>query len=84
MQIDPAAIDLQDVRLMVGTPMYGGMANGLFVRSMCELTLLCERHGIALDTCFVLNESLFPRARVEIAASFMRSEARIRCSSTPT
>jgi hypothetical protein len=55
MQIDPAAIDLQDVRLMVGTPMYGGMANGLFVRSMCELTLLCERHGIALDTCFVLN-----------------------------
>lgn len=75
MQIDLAAIDSKNVRLMVGTPMYGGMANGLFVRSMCELTLLCERHGIALDTCFVLNESLIPRARVEIATSFLRSAA---------
>ena len=74
MQIDLAAHDLRKIRLMVGTPMYGGMAHGLFVRSMCELTLLCERHGVALDTCFVLNESLVPRARVEIAARFMRSD----------
>ncbi len=74
MQIDLAADDLRKVRLMIGTPMYGGMAHGLFVRSMCDLTLLCERHGISLDTCFVLNESLVPRARVEIAARFLRSD----------
>jgi hypothetical protein len=74
MQIDLTAHDLNKIRLMVGTPMYGGMAHGLFVRSMCDLTLLCERHGISLDTCFVLNESLVPRARVEIAARFLRSD----------
>jgi hypothetical protein len=74
MQIDLASHDLRKFRLMVGTPMYGGLAHGLFVRSMCDLTLLCERHGISLDTCFVLNESLVPRARVEIAARFLKSD----------
>jgi hypothetical protein len=52
---DLAVIDSKNVRLIVGTPLYGGMANRLFVRSMCELTFFCERHAIALDTCFVLN-----------------------------
>lgn len=74
MQIDLAAHNLRKFRLMVGTPMYGGMAHGLFVRSLCELTLLCERHGVGLDTCFLLNDSLVSRARVEIAARFLRSD----------
>lgn len=75
MQIDLGKIDSSKVRLMVGTPMYGGMAHGLYVRSMCELTLLCERRAIAMDTCFIVNGSLIPRARVEIAATFLRSTA---------
>ncbi len=74
MHIDFAAHDLRKLRLMVGTPMYGGMAHGAFISSLCELTVLCERHGLSLDTCFVLNESLVPRARVEIAANFLRSD----------
>lgn len=74
MRIDLARHGLDKMRLMVGTPMYGGMAHGLYVRSLCDLTRLCQRSGIELETCFVLGESLVPRARVEIATRFLQSD----------
>jgi hypothetical protein len=64
---------LRGRRLMVGTPMYGGQASGQFLRSMCELTLLCAHHGVSRSSCFLLNDSPTTRARAEIAAQFLRS-----------
>jgi hypothetical protein len=36
---------------------------------------LCAGLGVAVDTQFVLNESLIPRARAELAANFLRSDS---------
>ncbi|MFC5743011.1 hypothetical protein [Dyella tabacisoli] len=75
MEIAISSQTLQGRRLMVGTPMYGGQATGPFLHSLCELTQLCASLGVALDTRFVLNESLIPRARAEIAANFLHSDS---------
>lgn len=65
---------LQKQKLFVGTPCYGGMAGGLFTKSMIDLAALCAKNGIELRTYFLFNESLVPRARNYITDEFLRSD----------
>ena len=64
-----------DVKLMVCTPMYGGMANGLFTKSCLDLQNLFTRYGIDLKFSFLFNESLVNRSRNYLADEFMRSDS---------
>lgn len=66
--------ELQKVKLFVGMPMYGGMCNGLTARSLTELSMTCQKHGIEIYTHYLFNESLVQRARNYIADEFMRSQ----------
>jgi hypothetical protein len=71
-------IDLDQLRqrkLFVATPMYGGVCNGMFTRSLCDLTALCVRYGIEVRSYFLFNESLITRARNYCADEFIRSDA---------
>jgi hypothetical protein len=71
-------IDLEVLRqkkIFLATPMYGGIANGMYTRSLCDLTALCVRYGIELRSYFLFNESLITRARNYCADEFMRSGA---------
>jgi len=71
-------IDLEALRnrkLFVATPMYGGVAGGMYTRSICDLTALCVRYGIEVRSYFLFNESLITRARNYCVDEFMRSEA---------
>jgi len=65
--------ELQQVRLFVGMPMYGGMCNGLTTKGLIELAMACQSHGIQFSTHYLFNESLIQRARNYIADEFMRS-----------
>lgn len=70
-------IDLNKIRknkIMVCCPMYGGMANGLFVKSCIDLQSYFQNHGIILQFSFLFNESLIPRARNYLADEFLRSD----------
>lgn len=64
---------LQKRKLFVATPMYGGMAAGIFTRSISDLSALCTHYGIQLRLYFMFNESLITRGRNYCADEFMRS-----------
>jgi hypothetical protein len=71
-------IDLEILRknkLMVATPMYGGVCAGMFSKSTADLAALCTNHGIPLQFYYLFNESLITRARNYCADEFMRSDA---------
>jgi len=64
---------LRTKKLFVATPMYGGQCNGMYTRSLCDLTALCVRYGIEVRSYFLFNESLITRARNYCVDEFIRS-----------
>ena len=69
-------IDLDKLRankLFIATPMYGGQCQGMFARSIADLSALCTHYGIQVRFYFLFNESLITRARNYCADEFMRS-----------
>lgn len=66
--------ELKKRKLMIATPMYGGMAAGMFTKSIADLSALCVHYGITLQMYFLFNESLITRARNYCCDEFMRSD----------
>lgn len=65
---------LQNVKIMVATPMYGGNCTGSYTQSMMDLMKICTQNGIELKFFFLYNESLIQRARNYCADEFLRSD----------
>ena len=74
MQLEVKVEDLRKKKLFVATPMYGGMAHGMFVKSCLDLQTLCSNYGIEVRYSFIFNESLITRARNYLADEFLRAE----------
>ncbi len=71
------SIELEELRkrkLFVAAPMYGGMAAGMFTKSLADLSQACLARGIEMRSYFLFNESLIPRARNYCVDEFMRSD----------
>ena len=64
---------LRKCKIMVGTPMYGGMCTGHFTTSMCEFVHFCQKNNIEINVNFRYNESLITRARNDITHDFLKS-----------
>lgn len=75
MEIEIDIDSLRKRKLFVATPMYGGQCNGMYTRSLCDLTSLCVRYGIEIRSYFLFNESLITRARNYCVDEFLRSDA---------
>jgi hypothetical protein len=75
MEIQINIEELRKRKLFVATPMYGGQCNGIYTRSLCDLTALCVRYGIEVRSYFLFNESLITRARNYCTDEFLRSDA---------
>jgi hypothetical protein len=73
MEIQIDISKLQKQKLFVATPMYGGACNGMYARSMCDLTAMCLKYGIEMRSYFLFNESLITRARNYCVDEFLRS-----------
>lgn len=73
MEIQIDISKLQKKKLFVATPMYGGQCNGMYARSMCDLTAMCLKYGIEMRSYFLFNESLITRARNYCVDEFLRS-----------
>lgn len=67
--------ELQKRKLFVATPMYGGMATGMYCRSIADLAAICALHKIPLQLYYLFNESLITRARNYCADEFLRGDA---------
>jgi hypothetical protein len=74
MEISISIEELRKRKLFLGVPMYGGSCNGMFTKSVADLSAICTNHGIQLRMYFLFNESLIPRARNYICDEFMRSD----------
>lgn len=73
MELNISVEELRKAKIMVGTPCYGGQANGLYMKSCLDLQAACIQYGIEIRFSFLFNESLIQRARNYLADEFLRS-----------
>ena len=74
MEIKVNVEELKKNKLFIATPMYGGMAHGLYIKSALDLQMTMNKYGIETKFSFLFNESLITRARNYLADEFLRSE----------
>ena len=74
MEIKVKIEDLKKHKLFVATPMYGGMAHGMYVKACLDLQALMSKYGVETRFSFLFNESLITRARNYLVDEFLRSE----------
>lgn len=67
-------VDVQNTKgkkIMVATPMYGGLGNTNYISSMLRLQQMCFAYGIEFQHAFLANESLIDRGRNGLADTFL-------------
>jgi len=74
MEIQVKVDDLKKHKLFIATPMYGGMAHGLYIKSCLDLQAQMNKYGVETKFSFLFNESLITRARNYLVDEFLRSE----------
>tara|TARA_B100001057_G_C22845207_1_gene948738 strand:- start:65 stop:1063 length:999 start_codon:yes stop_codon:yes gene_type:complete len=62
------------IKLLIGTPCYGGLCHTGYMQSLMELAANFVRLNIPYELMTIGNESLIPRARNGIVAKFMANE----------
>ena len=74
MEIQVKVDELKKHKLFIATPMYGGMAHGLYIKSCLDLQSVMTKYGVETKFSFLFNESLITRARNYLVDEFLRSE----------
>lgn len=74
MELTISIEELRKNKVFIATPMYGGQANGMYVKSILDLQGLLNHYGIESRFSFLFNESLITRARNYLVDEFLRSE----------
>lgn len=74
MEIKVELSKLQKYKVMICTPMYGGMCHGSYTKSALDLQIMCAKYGIATSFSFLFNESLITRARNYLVDEFLRTD----------
>ena len=74
MEISIEIDELRKRKIMVCTPMYGGMCAGMYTKSTADLAILSSQYGIEVRFFYIFNESLITRARNYLVDEFLRSE----------
>lgn len=74
MEVEITVEELRKRKLLVATPMYGGMCAGTYTKSSTDLAALGAKYGVEIKFYYLFNESLITRARNYLADEFMRSD----------
>ncbi len=74
MEVKIGIEELRSKKIMVCTPMYGGMCSGMYSKACCDLATLSTKYQMDLKFFYLFNESLIPRARNYLVDEFLRSE----------
>jgi len=74
MEIKVNLEELKKNKLFIATPMYGGMAHGLYIKSCLDLQTTMAKYGIEIKFSFLFNESLITRARNYLVDEFLRTD----------
>lgn len=59
------------MKVLVATPMYGGMCTGVYTQSITQLPILAKESGVDVSFAFIYNNSLIPHARNQLADIFL-------------
>jgi hypothetical protein len=73
MEIQVKIDELRKKKLFIATPMYGGMAHGLYMKACLDLQNVMNKYGVETKFSFLFNESLITRARNYLVDEFLRS-----------
>lgn len=71
MKIEINTEELKKKKLFIATPMYGGMCNGMYMKSCLDLQSACTHYGVEVKFSFLMNESLVQRARNYLVDEFI-------------
>ena len=63
MEVNVPVEELRESKIMVCTPMYGGMCSGMYSKACADLATLSTKYQMDLKFFYLFNESLIPRAR---------------------
>ena len=63
MEIKIKSEDMKKNKLFVATPMYGGMAHGMYMKSSLDLQGIMSKYGVETRFSFLFNESLINSIR---------------------
>jgi hypothetical protein len=74
MEIKVNVEELRKNKVFVATPMYGGMAHGLYIKSSLDLQTTMSKYGIETKFSFLFNESLITRVRNYLVDEFLRTD----------
>jgi hypothetical protein len=61
-------------KIMIATPMYGGMCTGMYVLGLLNTMNTMRELGIEVRWAHMTNESLITRARNELARTFLATD----------
>lgn len=65
---------MQGKKIMIATPMYGGMCTGHYAAGLINTIMALQSMGVSVYWQQLMNESLITRARNELAWNFMESD----------
>ena len=74
MEVKIGIEELREKKIMVCTPMYGGMCSGLYSKACADLSTLATKYQMDVKYFYLFNESLIPRARNYLVDEFIRDE----------
>ena len=66
--------ELRKRKILVATPMYGGMCGGTYTKSTADLASMAAQYGMDVRFYYLFNESLITRARNYLVDEFLRSD----------
>lgn len=66
---------MDKVKVLIGTPMYGGFCTGFYLQCMMQTQAVFSANKIESMMSFVFNESLITRARNSLAHNFLKTDA---------
>jgi hypothetical protein len=70
----PAQTQNKPIKVVIGTPCYGGVAFVNYVTSLMNTISLFNKYGIACYPIFIMGESLITRGRNNIVAKFLNDK----------
>ncbi len=62
------------MKLLIATPMYGGMCSGEYARSSLGITPTLQANGISASFAYIYNNSLITSARDQLAHIFLTND----------
>jgi hypothetical protein len=65
---------LKGKSVFIATPMFGGVCQGLFAKSMNELLVVAQQLGVKVQASNIYNESLINRARNYLLQTFLDTD----------